>query len=345
MSAANAHGGPDALGAPAHDFSTNANALGPCPSALLAIAQADASRYPDPAGTRLKAALGAFHGVAPERVLLLASASEGIQRFSAWAARAGGAASVAAPTAAVWLPPQHYGDLARATEAWGLGRTNDAGAARLLWACEPSAPWGQAEAGLAGRVAGLRPDQALVLDQAYAPLRLQGEPSLNGPALDRVWRLVSPNKALGLTGVRGAYAIAPLAARQALAELEALAPSWPLGAHAEAMLMAWTQPATQAWLSDSLQTLRDWKARQTALCESLGWAVSPSDANYFVARLPEARDAARLPALRREHGVKLRDAASFGLPGQVRLGVRSPPDQDALRAAWPRVGGGDNRAH
>lgn len=330
------HGGTDALGAPAHDFSTNANALGPCPSALLAIAQADASRYPDPTGTRLKAALGAFHGVAPDRVLLLASASEGMQRFSAWAARS--------PGAGVWLPPHHYGDLTRAADAWGLVRTDEPGRARLLWACEPSAPLGQAEAGLAERVSQLRPGQTLVLDQAYAPLRLQGEPTLSGPALDRVWRLVSPNKALGLTGVRGAYAIAPLAARQAMAELEALAPSWPLGAHAEAMLMAWTQAATQQWLQDSLNTLRDWKARQTALCESLGWTVLPGEANYRVARLPDARDAARLPALRREHGVKLRDCASFGLPGHVRLGVRSPADQEALRAAWPRTGGSDNAA-
>lgn len=332
------HGGTDALGAPAHDFSTNANALGPCPTALQAIARADASRYPDPAGTRLKAALAAFHGVAPERLLLLASASEGMQRFSAWAARSGGAVG-----ASVWLPPHHYGDLSRAAEAWGLARTPDAGRARLLWACEPSSPLGQAEAGLAERVAGLRGDQTLVLDQAYAPLRLSGAPSLDGAALDRVWRLVSPNKALGLTGVRGAYAIAPLAARQAMAELEALAPSWPLGAHAEAMLMAWTLPDTQRWLNDGLDTLREWKVRQIALCESLGWTVLPSEANYFVARLPEARDIESLPVLRGDHGVKLRDAASFGLPGHVRLGVRSPEDQAALRAAWPRARGGDNR--
>ncbi len=328
------HGGPDALGAPAHDFSTNANALGPCPVALQAIARADAARYPDPASTRLKAALADFHGVAPERLLLLASASEGMQRFSAWAARTAGAT--------VWLPPHHYGDLARATGAWGLERTQAAGRARLLWACEPSSPLGQAEAGLAERVAGLRPGQSLVLDQAYAPLRLSGEASLDAAALDRVWRLVSPNKALGLTGLRGAYAIAPLAARQALGELEALGPSWPLGAHAEAMLMAWTLPETQRWLKDSLPTLREWKAMQIARCESLGWTALPSEANYFVARLPMPSDIDALLPLRRDFGVKLRDCASFGLPGHARLGVRSPEDQAALRAAWPRAGGSDN---
>ena len=45
------HGGPDAQGVPLWDFSTNANACGPCPEALAAVQQADATRYPDPAYT------------------------------------------------------------------------------------------------------------------------------------------------------------------------------------------------------------------------------------------------------------------------------------------------------
>lgn len=325
MSHVTDHGGPDALGVPAHDFSTNANACGPCPAALQALARADASTYPDPAGLRLKAALADFHGVAPARVLLLASASEGMQRFSAWASRRAGAG--------VWLPPHHYGDTARAAAAWGLPRRAEPGAATLIWACEPGAPLGQPQAGLAESVQALRADQTLVLDQAYEPLRLQGRSSLNGAALDRVWRLLSPNKALGLTGVRAAYAIAPPGASAALAELEALAPSWPLGAHGEALLLAWTTPAVQAWLAGCLPRLREWKAAQVALCESQGWAVLPSEANYFVARPGEGVHQRLRDGLRRMHGIKLRDCGSFGLPGHLRLGVRPPASQDALRRA------------
>jgi len=36
----------------------------------------------------------------------------------------------------------------------------------------------------------------------------------------------------------------------------------------------------------------------------------------------------------REHGVKLRDAATFGLPGHVRLGVLPPASQDSLALAF-----------
>jgi histidinol-phosphate aminotransferase len=46
-----------------------------------------------------------------------------------------------------------------------------------------------------------------VLDCAYRPLWLEDEPPERN--LDAVWQLWTPNKALGMTGVRAAYAIAP----------------------------------------------------------------------------------------------------------------------------------------
>ena len=106
-----------------------------------------------------------------------------------------------------------------------------------------------------------------------------------------------------------------------------LCPSWPIGAHGAAMLEAWTQADTQAWLAGSLDTLRHWKAGQTALCASFGWIVLPSLANFFVCRADV--DIAAL----RQHSIKLRDCASFGLPDHVRLGVLGPAAQDALKVA------------
>lgn len=331
MTATLDHGGPDALGVPVHDFSTNANAAGPCPDALKAVAAADPTRYPDPGGVRVRQALADFHGVDAARVLLLASASEGIQRFSAWAART--------PGARVWLPPTHYADCARAAAASGLPRTEDTRAARLVWACEPSTPFGQAEAGLLERVQDLASQQALVLDRAYEPLRLDGAPTLGGPLLDQVWQLLSPNKALGLTGVRGAYAIAPVGAQYGVRALEAMGPSWPLGAHAEAMLLCWTTPAVQRWLQASLERLREWRDRQQRVCEALGWSVRPGDANFMTAHTGAASMGLRVAALRRDHGVKLRDCASFGLPGTWRLGVLPPASQDALAQGWRATAG------
>jgi histidinol-phosphate aminotransferase len=116
-------------------------------------------------------------------------------------------------------------------------------------------------------------------------------------------------------------------------QVESLAPSWVLGAHGVALLTAWTQADTQAWLQASLQTLAGWKQREMALLQSAGWTVQSSDASFFCARPPAGMDAVTLCAALRAQGIKLRDATSFGLPGWLRLGVLAPVAQDALGIA------------
>jgi histidinol-phosphate aminotransferase len=166
----------------------------------------------------------------------------------------------------------------------------------------------------------------LVLDCAYEPLRLSGASSLSAAQRAQVWQLWTPNKALGLTGVRAAYAIAPLGADERVLALERLCSSWPVGAHGVALLQAWVQPTVQAWLAASLLTLTQWKTRQIALMQDLGWHCLPSDTPFFCARPGAGVNLTRLRAA----GIKLRDATSFGLPGHVRLSVQPPEAQDAL---------------
>lgn len=331
------HGGPDALGVPLHDFSTNSNACGPCPEAMHSVQAADATRYPDPAYTALRECLGALHGVAPGRIVLAASASEFIHRATAWAARRGATRAV--------VPAHSYGDYPQAAQTWGLAVLravpDDAAPtqAGLHWACEPSSPLGIQDPALdTWRARGLEAGDMQVLDCAYVPLRLDGV-AIDVPAT--AWQLWTPNKALGLTGVRAAYAIAPAhATPDELRALNSLAPSWPVGAHGVALLAAWARPSVQAWVRHSLATLRGWKSSQLALCQSLGWAPVPGSlANYFVAQMP-VTEAAHVPLLLgalRSQGIKLRDCASFGLPGHVRLGVLAPPSQQALAHAWAQA--------
>ncbi|MDZ7918715.1 aminotransferase class I/II-fold pyridoxal phosphate-dependent enzyme [Rhodoferax sp.] len=315
------HGGPDAQGAPLYDFSTNSNACGPCPQALAAVQAADATRYPDASYTALRAVLADFYAVAPWRIVLAGSASEFIFRITAWARQQG--------ARTVGLPTHAYGDYAHAAQAWGLGVAEASAQADLVWACEPSSPLGQAHSQALGDVLN-RADGTVVLDSAYAPLRLSGLPTVDDVQRQQLWQLFSPNKSLGLTGVRAAFAIAPLGAEAAVQQLEALAPSWVLGAHGAALLMAWTHADTQRWLEDSLRTLVGWKQRQTDLLHAAGWTVQPSDTPFFCARPPAAWDTVSLCVALRVHGIKLRDATSFGLPGWVRLGVLPPAAQDAL---------------
>lgn len=320
------HGGADSSGVALYDFSTNSNACGPSPAAQAAVSLADARHYPDARYVALRQQLADFHAVDVQRVLLAASASEFIFRMTAGLAQQG--------AHSVWLPPHSYGDYAQAAQAHRLAVVVDAKDAQLCWACEPSSPLGAAHVGLNELV---DTSATVVLDLAYEPLRLSNALALTHAQLQTVWQLWTPNKALGLTGVRAAYAIAPVNAEaDDIWALEQLCPSWPIGAHGVAMLQAWVNPQVQTWLADSLHTLREWKARQMGLCQSLGWDCLPSDANFFCARplLPEGLTLQQALAQLRSQGIKLRDTASFGLPGHVRISVQPPPAQYALHTAW-----------
>ena len=311
------HGGPDAAGPAAFDFSTNANACGPCPTAVAAVQRADARHYPDPQYRDLRDRLAARHRVAPWRVLPAASGSEAILRITARAVQRG--------VRSVALPEFAYGDYRHAAAAWGLPVVARAAAepSGLAWACDPSSPLGQADPpGAEGAI--------VVLDRAYAPLRLEGTDPWTSEALDRVWQLWTPNKALGLTGIRAAYCIAPDGQQAEAAALDRLAPSWAVGSHGVAMLDAWCDPAVDTWMADSLRTLRGWKDTQLGLCRSLGWRCLPSEANFFVADLGDTPVRPLLARLRAA-GIQARDCASFGLPGHLRLGVLPPTAQQALR--------------
>lgn len=324
------HGGTDFLGTPRFDFSTNSNACGPCPEALRAVQQADVTHYPDSSYAHLRETLASFHDVDAARIVLAGGASEFIFRITAAVAQR--VSQKGRGPATVHLPNCAYGDYAHAAQAWAMASVASSDSADLIWACEPSSPLGQPHAAWPESLQHDKPLQSesvLVLDRAYEPLRLSGSVGLTSDQLNRVWQLWTPNKALGLTGIRAAYAIAPVNAQAFVGTLEALAPSWPVGAHGVALLNAWVQPEVHQWLIESLQTLRQWKVDQLELLQSLGWTCLPSDANFFCAYPLLAVDVSRLRAA----GIKLRDAASLGLPGHFRLSVQGPQALAALGAA------------
>ncbi|MBB5204842.1 histidinol-phosphate aminotransferase [Inhella inkyongensis] len=320
MTVARIHGGPDAQGVARWDFSTCSHPLGPHPLALLALAQADPRHYPDPSYAALRQQLADFHGVAPARLLLAASASEFIQRVTAVGQRL-------AP-GAVAIPQPAYGDYAAAAQTWGRGVVAEDAPATLRWAAELRSPDGLA--------IGAPTDchtTPTVLDRAYGPLRLSARQAWGDAALRTVFQLFTPNKALGLCGVRAAYAIAPDAVDWDVeawcAALRAAEPSWVLGAHGVSLLQAWCQPRVQQSLLDSLPLL---SAQRAALVQALavrGFGARPGDAPFGCLRVPVGLSAVRL----REHGVAVRDCSSFGLPGHWRLNALGAEALDALLQA------------
>lgn len=307
------HGGPDDGPPPAFDFSTNASPLGPPPVLMQAVQAADRHRYPDPHYRALRRHLGDG-----ERVLPTAGGAEGIRRLTLAAMLAG--------RREVWVPQPGFGDYALAAQALGLAvRPYTAPAdirpttPALVWICEPCNPTGTSVPAWPGL------DAVVVVDRACEPLRLQGEAAAL-PA--GAWQMHCPNKALGLTGVRAGYLVAP-AADEVWAHALSLAPSWVLSAEGVAMLMHSLSEATQAWLATARQQLRDWTAAQRTLLADRGWQQRESCTNFWLARPPRPDTAARL----RERGIRVRDATSFGLPGWVRVSAQPPAAQQALRQA------------
>lgn len=315
------HGGPDSGPPAAFDFSTNASPLGPPPALLAAVQAADRRNYPDPSYRALRRRLGD-----DDLVLPTAGGAEGIRRLTLTALLAG--------RREVWVPQPGFGDYALAAQALGLAVKSYAQPADIrptapavVWICEPCNPTG------ASVPAWPELDALVIVDRAYEPLRLQGDtPALPAGA----WQLVCPNKALGLTGIRAGYAIAPRA-DEVWGHALSLAPSWVLSAEGVAMLTHWPDDATQRWLADARATLRDWTAAQHALLADLDWQQRESCTHFWLARPPRADCAPRL----RERGIRVRDATSFGLPGWVRVSAQPPAAQQALQQALLEIEGED----
>jgi histidinol-phosphate aminotransferase len=337
------HGGTDA-GPPIRiDFSSNAHPLGPNPAVIAAVERADRKSYPDPTYTSLRSELGAFHGVEADRIVVGGSASELIWRLThSWAAMGSGAILTDDRTFVEYLRAARALDIPAAADrsVWPTQTPV------LHWYCNPDNPSGeskdQAIATALDRVTtGAAPFDLIVVDLAYWPfrslLRADTEPSvcLRASWADQVGQLWSPNKLHGLTGVRGAYLVLPSNPhpRVAVDQLTTLAPSWVLGADGIALLEAHVRPESCDFLRDTAPTLRAWKRSQECRLQEAGWQAEPSPMHYGL-----WRPAVHLPrqavwhARLRAEGIKLRDAASFGRPGWVRLVSRSPEDVQQLLA-------------
>jgi len=320
------HGGTDAGPTPRYDFSTNANALGPCPSVLQAVRAADLTQYPDPLYTHLRMALGLRHGVSADRVVVGAGASELILRLIR---QSHGSVLVLGPTFS------EYGRCARienrqflqadSPDAFLREQRRGVGIGFVCWPNNPTGDIWQADfikqAANSGR---------LVVDLAYAPLCPDGWMQHVETAAAGAFRLYAPNKAFGLTGLRAAYVIPP----RAEPSLAWLAPSWVIDPAAEAFLRACIEPAAVQWLAACRPQLASWRTDLARGLDATGIAVRESPATFLMACVGQATAVTR--GLRKR-GLRVRDASCFGLPEWIRVVAAPPPVQKELLATLQDV--------
>lgn len=311
------HGGTDAEPRPRYDFSSNANALGPNPYVLENIYKADLAHYPDPNYTELYRALAASHSVEEDRIAVGAGSSELIHRLVRWKA-----------TKSVLVLKPTFSEYARAAQIAGVEVWEVEGAedylsclarASLAFLCIPNNPTGEVydflqQAALMAKEHGV----VLVCDLAYLPLL---QVSLELPS--SLWKLYSPNKANGLTGIRGGYLIAP----ETIRDFRHQAPSWIVSAYAEAFLTSSLRPEAQAWIGTSIPMLWQWRDQLAQSLQALGLEVRVGQANFLLVKVNQASNITQ--SLRHKQ-IAVRDCTSFGMPQFMRLSAQKPEAQTVL---------------
>lgn len=177
------------------------------------------------------------------------------------------------------------------------------------WRSDPHNP--------SGRLAAVE-EQSGVWDEAFYPLAV-GRWSAGRPGAVVVGSLT---KVFACPGLRVGYVLAPSEGPDELCDLigriRLVQPTWSVNGVAAASVPALLEKADLGAWARAIAELR---GQLVAVLRSAGLPAEPSDSNWLLLHAPGLRpDLACF-------GVLVRDCASFGLPGYVRIAV---PDADGL---------------
>jgi histidinol-phosphate aminotransferase len=322
------------------DFSSNQSPLGAAPAVAPAVGSAVVDAYPDPRAAALCAALAARHGLADDQVVCGNGSTELIRLIAQLSLAPGDRAVALAPVFGecevatalsgadlVHVPLVHAGrGMGFACAAEPLHETLVESAARLCWLCSPNNPTGSSlPGGMVRDLVTQHPDVLFVLDEAYCDLLPEAQWSASLLDAGNLVVLRSMTKYWGLAGARLGYA---LAGRTASVALRSAAPPWSVNAFAQAAGLAALADLGHHQRSIALLTAE--RDRLAAGLRDRGWTTEPTTAGFF---LIHAGDAAALRAELLARGFLVRDCASFGLPGHVRVSPRAPHQNDLLLEA------------
>lgn len=326
------------------DLSASLNPYGPHAAVIAAARAAEVDRYPDPRALPLREAYAERLGVRLECVLAGNGSSELI--FLAMAALAAGeegpgAVLIAGPTFGEYSPAAkaagartlevRAGAPAFAVPVDEIVARIEAERPRVTVVCNPNNPTAQVLPASAIEMlteAALAAGGWLVVDEAYVDFA--GDGVSTGPAPGRVV-LRTLTKLHAIPGLRVGTALGPAAA---IAEMERRQPPWPVSAPAIAASLQALREG--GFASESIAAVAVARDGLEAGLRAREFAVPPSRANFVLVPAPGgdggAFRAALLPS-----GFVVRDCASFGLPGYVRIAVPRVEQVEPLLAAIDRV--------
>lgn len=329
-----AHGGAGA----GIDLSASLNPLGPSPCALEAARAADLERYPQPDAGPLRLAAANRHSVPEDCVVPVPGAGFGLWLLMVAKLGPGDRCLALAPC---------FGEYRRSAAIAGAGYQEvRSGAPAFEWdldevasrldadACfcvlaNPANPSGRSiKAERLRALCESLPRVTFVVDEAFADFSSPGTSLLDGGELPSNAVVVrSLTKELGLPGLRMGY----LVARPALTgQLAGIMPAWPLSSASISAAVAGLgdlgHVARGAELARGhLRLLKEaFRGRRRE--------PVPTDANYLLVKAPGALEALA------GQGIAVRDCASFGLTGHVRIAAPRLADLSEVLGAIRMLG-------
>jgi histidinol-phosphate aminotransferase len=307
----------------------------PLPAVVRAAtaALAGVNRYPDPANSTLKRALGARYGVRTSRIaigngscdILLAAGEAllepGAELVYAWPsfsvyphlAAASGARAIT-----VDLDDRHRHDL----DAMAVEIT---AATRLVIVCNPNNPTSTAlpAADIAAFADKVPRHVALIVDEAYCEFNLLDDPDATLDLLDRHSNLVllrTFSKIYGLAGLRVGFALCgsedfPRAVEQV---------RQPFFCNAAAQAAAIEALKHQDAVAERVERAIVARVEVESGLNALGIEPAESQANFCWFDLPEGSDEAEVVKGLAERGVLVRAGAALGREGALRVTYGTP---------------------
>jgi histidinol-phosphate/aromatic aminotransferase/cobyric acid decarboxylase-like protein len=305
------------------DVSVNVNPYGPCPAVVEAVRSARVDRYPDPTAHAAREAIARATGTPAARIVVGNGAVDLLWTLVRALLPAGRVAVVVEPAFSEFAAAVHAtgGRLvswrapAEAQFAVNLDGVADVARhseAALVYLCSPANPTGVAlEAPAVAAFAAARPGLLVVLDESFVMLSERFDDE-HYPMPENVVRVRSMTKEHALPGVRVGYLIArdDIAAR-----IEGARPPWTTSAFAQAAAIAAVRE--RAFVDDSRARILVDRSRLVANLRELGH--SPRDSSTLFFLLPVLDGASLRMRLLTRHHVLVRDCASFGLPGFIRI--------------------------
>jgi len=326
------------------NLASNESAFGPSPRARAAYLEAatELHYYPDGGSTRLRSAIGAVHGLDPNRIVCGAGSDELLTLLARGYAGPGdeiimsahGFAMYPITTRSVGAKPVMVPDRNLTTDVDGF-LAHVTPRTKLVFLANPNNPTGTAISAeeLKRLRKGLPESVLLVIDAAYSEYVVRNDYTAGIDLVDAGANTVMTrtfSKIYGLAALRVGWAYCPPAIADVLNRLRS---PFNVGTAGQMAAIAAIEDVASV---DRARAHNDvWLPRFASEVTKLGLKPHPSVANFLLVEFPddEKRNAKACNAFMQARGILLRPVGVYGLPKCLRITIGTEDEMRRLTAA------------